>query len=92
MGELLKHELHAGGFLGMPHQALIFVAIAKRNDSTIPQAFCGPLLHLVSGTIRRHFPFKLGKVEEDVSEQSSHGMVCIKTLGDRHKLRPVAVE
>lgn len=76
----------------MPDQTLIFVAIAKRNDSTIPQAFRGPLLHLVSGTIRRHFPFKLGEVEKDVSQQSSHRMVRIKALGNRYELRAVAVE
>ncbi|MDR4475543.1 MAG: hypothetical protein R3B11_05970 [Nitrospira sp.] len=92
LGKLLKHELHACSFFGMSHQALVFIAVAKRNNSAVPQTFRGPLLHLVSGAVCSHLSFKLGKVEEDVSEQSSHRMVRIKTLGNRHELRAVAVE
>ncbi|MCS6265589.1 MAG: hypothetical protein H8K11_17725 [Nitrospira sp.] len=67
MGKVLKHELDAGRFLWMLHQALVLIAIAKGNIPAVPQALGGPLLHFVSGAVRRHLPFELGKVEQDVS-------------------------
>ncbi|TRZ97751.1 MAG: hypothetical protein D4R81_12015 [Nitrospiraceae bacterium] len=68
LGKLLKHEGDARGLVGVFHQALAIVDVAIRDIAPVPHALGGALVHLVAGAVRRHFPFKLSEVEQDITQ------------------------
>ena len=62
IGEPLKRELNAACFLAVANQSLVFRPIAIGPLAAVPKSCLSPLMHLVSGSIRRHFAFELRKV------------------------------
>jgi hypothetical protein len=78
----LEHKLNAICFLSIHYEALILCGIAVRGIPTIPKAFLRPLIHLVPGSIRRHFPLELRKVEENVAQEATMGFCVSRLLGD----------
>ena len=88
----LKHESKPGCFFAIGDQPLIFGRVAVRHVPAVPESFLSPLVHLVAGTIRRHFAFKLREVEKHIPQQAAHRILRVQTLRHRNEFDAVSVE
>ena len=77
---------------GMDNKPFVFRNVSVGNIAAVPKPFFRPLVHLVPRPIRRHFPFKLRKVQKNVAEQPAHRILRIQALRDRDELDGVAVK
>ena len=80
------------GFFRDDGHLAVFHGIAEGEGTSDPDALLLGGRDLVPDTLRGDLPFELGKGQENVEGQASHGRCGIELLGDRDKRHPMGIE